>query len=140
MAAEEHVEEVNGINSMKAAALRFLHQKWVQMILLVLLMMDMLIMFSELLLLSAFPDCSVVVRDCIACCSESHTEPDEGGVGRWLAEGGEHEEICEVGYENIGQPSCDEHKWHVVHTTEEVLFWITITILTVFMVEILVEI
>ena len=134
-AAQAHVIETHGWDSRKAAALRFLHQKWVQTVLCCLLILDVLILFTELILLSAFPVCEIIVRDCIACCSA--TEDSHGGE-RWLA--GEHDEICDAGYHETGQASCDGHKWHAVHTAEEVLFWITITILTIFFAELMVEI
>jgi Ion transport protein len=139
MAAQEHVDETHGIDSMKASALRFLHQKWVQILLLLLLALDIIILFAELLLLGVFPSCQIVVRDCISCCPGSHTDPVEGGE-RWLSVEEDHgEEICEAGYQATGEPSCDEHKWQVVHAAELGMFWTTICILSIFMVEILVE-
>jgi hypothetical protein len=140
MAAQEHVVEKHGIDSMKASVLRFLHKKWVQVFLLVLLLLDILILFMELLLLGAYPSCQVVIRDCIACCPASHDDATGEGE-RWLAVQGEHdnEEICEVGYEDTGQPSCDGHKWQAVHSAELAMFWATVTILSIFMIQNLVE-
>jgi hypothetical protein len=140
MAAQEHVTEMHGKDSMKASVLRFLHKKWVQLLLLALLLLDILILFMELLLLGAYPSCQLVVRDCIACCPASPDDVSVGGA-RWLAAEGEHydQEICEVGYEDIGQPSCNEHRYHVVHSAELAMFWTTVTILSIFMIEILLE-
>ncbi|KAL3913637.1 MAG: hypothetical protein SGARI_000557 [Bacillariaceae sp.] len=127
--------ETHGLDSRRAAALRFLHQKWLQWTLCGLLVLDVLILFTELMLLAAYPACHIIERDCIACCSEG----DHQGEERWLAGDGHHEEICEAGYLETGEPSCDGHKWHAVHTAEEVMFWFTITILAIFFVELNVE-
>ncbi|KAG7367137.1 hypothetical protein IV203_029807 [Nitzschia inconspicua] len=141
MAAQEHAVEIHGIDSMKAVTLRFLHQKWVQMTLLALLLLDVLILLLELLLLGGFPDCRVIVRDCVACCQESHHEAAAEGGERQSSGGEDHgEEICEAGYLNTGEASCDEQKWHVVHSLELAMFWTTICILSIFMIEILIEI
>mmetsp|Transcript_12992 Transcript_12992/g.22690 ORF Transcript_12992/g.22690 Transcript_12992/m.22690 type:complete len:348 (+) Transcript_12992:133-1176(+) len=136
MGAQEHVVDTHGIESWRAAALRFLHQKWFQMMIVSLLILDVLILFTELLLMAEFPSCSIIERDCIACCYE----PGNGdGHERWLAGDSHHEETCQVGYEESGEPACDGHKWSNVHLAEEVLFACTITILTIFLAEICVE-
>eukprot|EP00529_Nitzschia_sp_RCC80_P019821 CAMPEP_0113452038 /NCGR_PEP_ID=MMETSP0014_2-20120614/6644_1 /TAXON_ID=2857 /ORGANISM="Nitzschia sp." /LENGTH=421 /DNA_ID=CAMNT_0000343405 /DNA_START=53 /DNA_END=1318 /DNA_ORIENTATION=+ /assembly_acc=CAM_ASM_000159 len=137
----DHVDEVHGKESWRAHTINFIHQKWVQHTMLILLCLDVLIIFTELFLMSAFPVCSIVVRDAISCCpydGGAGTDSDgDKDVGRWLAGGGsDYHEICEAGFEEYtGYPSCDGHKWHVVHTIEEVLFWCTITILSLFMIE-----
>jgi hypothetical protein len=101
-----------------------------------LLFFDIIIIFTEMFLMSAFPPCSIIVRDCISCCGE---ENNDAGHDRWLAEE-EHEEICPAGYHETGEASCDNHKWHGVHAFEEALFYTTVTILSVFFVEIFVEV
>ena len=142
---DDHVVETHGEDSWRAKVIYFIHQKWFQRTMLVLLMIDVLIIFTELFLMSAFPFCAIIVRDCISCC------PDDGSVVdgaeaeadsshstlRFLAGGGGQEELCDAGFnEFTGHPSCDENKWHAVHTLEEVLFWITVTILSIFFLEV----
>lgn len=126
---QEHVEYWHGEGSWKTSTLRLLHRKPVQYTMLALLLLDILFIFTELFLMSTFPACYLVVRDCLACC------PDDG---RFLAGGGE--EICEAGYATgDGLPECDEHKWHSVHLAEEVIFYGTVFILSLFMAENLLE-
>ena len=121
--------DTHGKDSWKTNALQFIHQKSVQMALMGLLCLDILIIFTELFLMSEFPQCRLITRDCLACCPGSEAEAQQNG--RWLSgDGGDqHEEICQAGYEQTGEPECDSHKWQTVHIIEEVLFYITISIL-----------
>jgi hypothetical protein len=133
--AQEHVAEVHGEESYRTIVLKWLHQKWVQLTLMCLLLFDIIIIFTELFLMSAFPACSIIVRDCIACCGGE----EQGHDRRWLAEDHE-EELCPAGYHETGEASCDGHKWHGVHTLEEVLFFTTVAILSIFFAEIMIEV
>jgi hypothetical protein len=137
----DHVEEVHGESSWRAKVIHFVHQRWLQRVMLALLCLDVIIIFTELFLLSLYPSCDLVVRDCISCCpydgeAGAHSDPSHSAI-RWLAgDDNKHEALCEPGYDEYrGHPSCDSHKWHGVHTTEEVLFWGTITILSLFFLE-----
>ena len=137
----DHVDEVHGEESWRARIIHFIHQKWVQRTMLILLCLDVIFIFTELFLQSFYPLCNIVVRDCIPCCPFDGIDSHGGDkdVGRWLAGGGsgsDHHEICDAGFEEYtGYSSCDTHKWHAVHTIEEVLFWCTITILSLFFIE-----
>lgn len=148
----QHVKETHGEESWRCHVIHFIHQKRVQRILLALLCLDVLIIFTEFFLMSAYPPCTLIVRDCIACCpeeeysnsTEAAVTEDSHSALRWLSgsgsDGGGHEELCDAGFQDFtGNPSCDEHKWHGVHLTEEILFWCTIGILSTFMLENLVE-
>jgi hypothetical protein len=109
-----------------------------------LLFLDVLILFVEIFLVASYPPCSIIERDCIACCEaegndrfrilateESDLEYDEHG---------DDHAICEAGFEpDHGEAACDSHKWQGVHTAEAVLFSLTITILSVFLVELHLE-
>jgi len=82
-----------------------------------------------------YPPCAIIVRDAYSCCLNS-----EVAGGRWLAdESHGHGDICEYPLEVTDyEPGCDPHKWHAVHTIENVLFGFTVAILSIMMVELLV--
>ena len=81
-----------------------------------------------------FPTCYIIVRDALSCCALSSGEAE----ARWLASES-HSDICEppleVAEENPA--GCDPHKWYKVHTLENVLFAITVSILSIMMLELL---
>jgi hypothetical protein len=49
-------------------SLHFLHSPTMQYAFAGLLLLDILVLFGELLVLSYFPHCSVIVRDAVSCC------------------------------------------------------------------------
>jgi hypothetical protein len=134
--AQMHVHEVHGSESWRYKVLRFLHKQKVQVTLMALLVLDVLILCTELFLLATYPNCHTIRRDAISCCPVL-----EGEAARFLAESssesGHAEEFCEGGLEPFPdyEAGCDEHKYEGVHTTEEVLFALTMTILFVFFIE-----
>jgi hypothetical protein len=112
--AQQHVQEHHGTKSWRLAVLQIVHHKTVQRILcglllldvLTLLLLDVLILFTELFLVAAYPQCSLTERDCIACCTDNGTSD----TSRLLAQqGGNKTEICEVDMLTL-----DKH--HVIHT------------------------
>ena len=141
----DHAKEQHGTHSWRYKVLRFVHSGKVQKLLMALLLLDVIILFIEILLLALFPHCSVIVRDAISCCPAEEDDEHDDGAGSQLrfleaasGHGEEHHDVCEADdlrafpeYE----AGCDEHKWSTVHTVEEVLFALTITILSIFMVE-----
>ena len=144
--AELHVDEEHGQDHWRKRALTFLHTSQVQMTLMSLLLLDVLILFVEMFLLSSYPNCSVIIRDAISCCPvlEGDVEHD---TAQWLLaeeEGDDHghHDVCDdVGLEADynSDAGCDPHKWARVHTAEMALFAMTLTILSVFMIELNVE-
>jgi Zn-finger protein len=144
----EHVEEQHGSESWRYRTIVFMHQSWVQRTFAMLLLLDVLVLFTEMYLVATYPPCSTIIQECIACCPYSLEEAVLGEHLRWLSsENGaivddstHHEAICEEGYnDEIGQPSCDAHKHSAVHTTEDVLFGITVAILSLFLLENIIE-
>ena len=168
MGAKEHVLNTHGSTSWRMQVLHVLHSERVEYALAALLFLDILLLFGELLLLSYFPHCSLVIRDAISCCSgsgsnstlEAATEGGESINGthdaarhlwRFLesavthssssehgSEASHEEEICEHPsmIEDVSYPAgCDEHRHSGVHVTEEVIFYLTLFILTVFFIE-----
>jgi hypothetical protein len=134
--AQQHVQEHHGTKSWRLAVFQIVHHKTVQRILCGLLLLDVLILFTELFLLAVYPQCSLIERDCIACCTDNGTSD----TSRLLAQQeGDNSDICEVGYANIGQSSCDPHNWEKVHEVENILFAVTVAILSVFMLENIIE-
>lgn len=145
LGAEQHVEEELGHDQhWRKRALKFLHSPQVQMTLMSLLLLDVLILFVELFLLASYPACSIIERDAISCCPVLEGDA-EHAAARWLAEeeGDEHgnHDVCNVGLEADyeSDAGCDPHKWGRVHNAETALFAMTLTILSVFMIELNVE-
>jgi len=134
-----------GTDALRTRTLEFLHQKWVQIVFMSLLILDILIIFVEMFLMIEFPTCRLVRRDCIACCgAEEGYEDEEHRWLRWLASadaghGDDHHSICPSAYAPSGVPECDSHKYETVHYVENILFYITVLILAVFLVENIVE-
>jgi hypothetical protein len=142
LGAEQHVEEEHGQDHWRKRVLTFLHTPQVQMTLMSLLLLDVLILFVELFLLASYPSCSLIERDAISCCPVP--EGDAEHAARWLLvteeEGDDygHHDVCddvalEADYES--DAGCDAHKWSRVHNAETALFAMTLTILSVFMIE-----
>lgn len=127
----EHVEAYHGKDSWRMKILKFCHQKRVQYGLMALLTADVILIFTELFLLTQYPACDIIERDCISCCEHSADNV------RFLAGGkDEHEEICESGLEpDYDTGGCDPHKWERIHSVESVIFAITVCILAVFFLE-----
>jgi hypothetical protein len=109
-----------------------------------LLLLDILVLFGELLVLSYFPHCSVIVRDAVSCCydynNSNHTNDNNNNNETILQreENPNHEaELCI--YPSVPNSTysagCDEERYHGVHLTELTFFYMTITILSIFMVE-----
>lgn len=140
--AEEHIEEHHGSDSWRMKVLEFLHQDNIQIALMCLLLSDVLILFLDLILLTQYPSCTTIERDCISCCEPAGNHSNrflQSYDYRFLAED-DHEDICDSGLEpNFDTGTCDSHKWNTVHTVEDVLFWCTIVILTVLYVELNVQ-
>jgi hypothetical protein len=149
-AAERH-----GHDHWKVKVLGFIHSPAVEYTMTALLLLDVAILFVELYLQGMFPPCSTIIRDAISCCpptyeldaeaahnatSDEHADAtDANHFLRFLEEashGGQHS-FCPaptVEYRDH-EAGCDEHKWETVHTTEEVLFALTIAILSVFFID-----
>lgn len=81
-----------------------------------------------------YPHCSIIIRDAFSCCPVEEAED----ARRWLAGDDSHADICEPPLEVTDyQAGCDPHKWHTIHTIEDVLFALTIAILSIMMLELL---
>ena len=158
-----HVDVVHGEDSWEAKVLHTLHSKTVQYTLMGLLLLDVVILFVELFLAAQYPACIFIVRDAISCCpitvadvtEEGHRRLSESSATcetgleaagdlhmlRSLAEtaaGEEHHAICDAGVDTPQcQAGCDSHKYDGVHVAHTALFFTTITILTIFVVELM---
>jgi len=133
--AKKYIKDTHGHESWRLKILRFLHNHKVQYALMALLFLDVVILFIETFLVGHYPACEIIERDCLSCCPTS-----VDNANRFLS-GDADEPICESGYDTtVGYGSCDESKWHTVHTIEIVLFFLTITILFTFLLEINLEV
>lgn len=109
-----------------------------------LLIADVIIIFAELFLMTEFPKCVYIERDCLACCplSGNDTAGDDQNAERLLAGGGgkgDDYSVCYDGYAATGTPACDDYKYENIYQIKTILFWITIGILSLFFIEGIVE-
>lgn len=128
-----------GHGSWQHKILQVLHKPAVQGILAGLLLLDVLILCTELVLLTLFPSCHLVERDAISCCP---VLTEHRGLDAQI-NFEDHHAYCPQGYHHQEEDdtsswypaACDEHKWSTVHATETALLIATLVILTIFFVE-----
>jgi hypothetical protein len=137
----EHVQTTHPQYSWQYRTLHFLHSPTMQYAFAGLLLLDILVLFGELLVLSYFPHCSVIVRDAVSCCYDSNNSNHTNNSNETILQREEnpnHEaELCI--YPSVPNSTysagCDEERYHGVHLTELTFFYMTITILSIFMIE-----
>ena len=134
--AEEmlHVKTVHGHKSRRVKILKFIHSKPVQFTLMALLITDVIVLFIEIFLSAEYPSCNIITRDAVSCCSGVTVSESEQGVDQ--AEAEEHG-LCEaplIAYPD-NPAGCNPHKYPALHTAHTVLFAITISILSIFLLE-----
>lgn len=77
-----------------------------------------------------------MTRDAISCCPLADGAAADHSNIRWLAEDS-HDSFCQAPLVDSDYAAgCDPHKWETVHNAEHALFIITMTILSIFFVEI----
>jgi hypothetical protein len=131
--ATQHVMEEHGEDSWQFRVLKKLHNPKVQIFFAGLLLLDVLIIFAELALLTLFPTCDLVERDAISCCPVA---AEDSPAARFLSEAS-HEDFCAPGLEAFleYEAGCDEHKHENIHKIETFLFSLTLAILSTFFLE-----
>ena len=145
-----HTEEEHGEHSWRYKVVEFLHTPIVQKTMMALLVTDILLLFLELFLLATYPHCSIIERDGLSCIATTATNAfanatdDDAHHDRWLAGDDSHHgggyDICKAGYDSTGAAAgCDSHKWSSVHTLELYVFSLTVVILSIFFLELTVE-
>lgn len=123
------IRETHGTDSWQARLLYFLHSNKVKYLLVGLLVIDILILFVELAVAAFFPTCELVKKAAISCGPFSKST----GV---LLSAAEIKYTCERGVPNLEYPAtCDPDKHPGVDVVENVLFGMTVFILSVFFVE-----
>ena len=150
---ERHVTDENP-NPWQLRLLTILNSPTVQHIIIGMLLLDVCIIFTELAIDAFYPNCNLIERDAVSCCSpdeeggDSHHAAGEvhrfmtGMASRLLAEGGNsdahHYALCKAPLVSTSNPAgCDDHKYPGVHTAHAVLFSFTLVILGLFEVELL---
>lgn len=166
---QAHLKEEHGHHSWRYNVVAFIHTPLIQQVVTGLLLLDILLLFTELFLLATYPHCSVIERDGLSCAAITegyeYTDDTIGAVAnytnttttsnatRWLLrslaeavleDDHSHDDhyapICDAGYELNGLAAgCDTHKYHAVHTAEAVIFYLTIAILSTFFLELSIE-
>lgn len=140
MGTQEHVKDAHSEDSWQYRTLQVLHSKKCQYLFAFLLLLDILILFGELLILSYYPHCSIIVRDAISCCATEPTNATERfleAATNHTEEEEPHESFCEFPSvaDTMFAAGCNEHEYPGVHKTELAFFYITVLILSIFMVE-----
>lgn len=141
--ATYHVQVEKGDDSWQYRVLKLLHGSKMQIFFASLLLLDVLILFCELALLTLYPSCHLVERDAISCCPTSVDGKEDNVTShRWLAttddehyDDGHH--YCAPGLQAMKEyeAGCDAHKWERVHNAETALLSLTLAILSIFFIE-----
>lgn len=146
----ELVTERRGAKSWHARTVAFIQQPWLQTLFLWLLLLDVLVLFAELFLDAEFPVCSIIVRDAVSCCPTDANATDDAHHRllldhRLLAStdhgddhGDGHHALCTaagVAAYHAAEAACDAHKHPAVHTAHVALLAVSISILSLFAVE-----
>lgn len=127
----ERLHRRRGVNSWQARLLASLQSKLLQRMLTILLVTDIVCIVGELFLDAEFPPCVYVVRDAVSCCSSSHRQLGGGG-------GGHHAQCTAPLHAEPSAPAfCDIHKYDGAHTLHDMLFSISVTVLSCFQAELL---
>mmetsp|Transcript_9414 Transcript_9414/g.16105 ORF Transcript_9414/g.16105 Transcript_9414/m.16105 type:complete len:308 (-) Transcript_9414:533-1456(-) len=144
---ERHVTDENP-NPWQCRLLEILNSPTVQHIIIVMLLLDVCIIFTELAIDAFYPSCNLIERDAVSCCNEGVDSHGAGevhrfmaGINRFLAEKGgdeHHSDLCIAPFVETDYPAgCDDHKYPGVHVAHEVLFSFTLIILILFEIELL---
>ena len=146
---ERHVTDENP-NPWQYRLLKVLNSPTVQHIIIVMLLLDVFIIFIELAIDAFYPNCNLIERDAVSCCTFDEVADSHGagevhrfmsGINRLLAEkagDGHHSDLCTAPLvETTFQAGCDVHKYPGVHVAHEVLFSFTLIILILFEIELL---
>jgi len=129
----ELVEEEHSSNSWRDRVLKSFHHESFQHFLMFLLICDVMILFIEIFLSAEYPPCKIIERNCISCCPTDQAHDEH--FFRLLSDS-EHHETCSNGTESPSyQVFCDPHKYPGVHTAHTVLFSLSVTILSIFFIE-----
>lgn len=146
-----HIQARSGKHSWQAKVLSFIHQRNMQNALLCLLAIDVVAVICDLFLDAEFPHCRIIERDAISCCND--TAPDShnhmlashpGSGDTHISVGHGHHAQCSGerygGHTyTTGLPAyCDPHKHEALHVVHDVLFASSVSILSIFLLELLV--
>lgn len=105
-----------------------------QKILVCLLILDVLVLFTELAIDVYVPLCPLVIRDAISCCPGQH-DNDHASTTRILSVDDSHGVCTYPLVDTTYEAGCDLHKYNGAHIAHQILFWTTIVILTTFQIE-----
>lgn len=129
--------DMHGEASWQMRLLKVLHSRATQFTLMGLLLLDVIILFADLFLLAMFPSCTVIQRLSFSCCPLENVDENQTHL-RLLSSS--KDDVCEAPLHKTLYPvGCDQHQYHKVHATEEAFFAISITILSIFMVDLLLQ-
>ena len=76
-----------GSDAWQSKLVKVLHANWLQQLLIVLLLLDVLIVFTELFLEGTYPACEIITRDATSCCPADGHMPLDAHHHRHLFDG-----------------------------------------------------
>mmetsp|Transcript_6223 Transcript_6223/g.12408 ORF Transcript_6223/g.12408 Transcript_6223/m.12408 type:complete len:347 (+) Transcript_6223:62-1102(+) len=135
----EMVEREFGKHSWRSKLTQLIQSRKVQVGLLLLLLVDVIVVLTDLFLDAEFPPCSIILRNAHSCAAFGGSGGSSGSSGSHSGSGsGSGHSLCEEGTYETGAPAaCDEHQHDIVTVAHKVLLWLSVSILSVFMLELL---
>jgi len=131
LSEEEQLAEKLGHKHWRCKLLKVLQSKYVQLVLTVLLVLDIIIVLGELFVDAEYPSCARIRRDAISC--------GPANASARLLGGSADDPICKSPWVPKTQydAGCDGHKYPAVHSLHTFAFIASATILCIFEVELL---
>lgn len=152
--AELHIlQGRRGADSWQLKTVRFFHRRNIQIFFIALLLLDVIVVFVELFLDAEYPRCELIRRDAISCCNSSDvasshhrrllastTTSSHGSDSSPAHHGNGHHAFCVYdghAFSEGLEPDCDAHAHTGVHDAHDVLFGVSVGILSMFAIELL---
>lgn len=127
-----------GEGAWQTIAVSFVESQLMQSVMVLLLIVDVFLLFTQLLLAALYPPCSIIERDAISCCPKMPLDFYLGNTTRFLSVVPVTEH-CEAPLVDTNYTAgCDESKNGSPDTAHNVLFGFSIAIVSIFMLELLV--
>jgi len=142
MPTKSNVEETHIHDSYRQRIFDMVFSRYCEIFMSGLIILDVLLAFTELFIAAEYPACDTVEKYAISCCpAESSNFIGQIEFQRILSlsSGNNDENLCEQGLENSHYAAaCDENDYpDGVNITEIILFSVSMLVLAIFIIEIL---
>ena len=117
------------VHSWPIRLLSFLQSSNVQLVMTAMLIVDVLIVVVELFLDAEFPPCTIIERDAVSCCTANTSS---NGI-----HAGSSNNLCAMPLVDTPyfKAACDPYKHLLINNLKFVLFLVSVTLLSVFLLE-----